>query len=126
MVGAQTPVKKATKPSQASPTINGKAVYTQYCMPCHQIDGSGVMNMNPPLIKTTYVLGDQTRLINILLKGYNKGVVIDEDEYTNPMPSFSYLSDTQIAAVLTYVRNNFQNKASAITAAQVKKVRSSK
>ena len=124
-ISAQTKTTSSTASFQVS-MQRGKVVYTQYCLPCHQADGGGVMNLNPPLIKTTYVLGDQTRLINILLKGLNKGVTIDGDEYTNPMPPVNYLSDQQIADVLTYVRNNFSNKASAVTAAQVKLVRSKK
>lgn len=119
--------QQKAKPSISTETLStGKAVYQQYCLSCHQADGGGVPNLNPPLIKTAYVLGDQTRLINILLKGMSTGVVIDDEEYTNPMPPLNFLSDEQIANVLTYVRNNFQNKASAVTVAQVKMVRAKK
>ena len=120
----QKPTAKSSGLAQS--LIKGKAVYQQYCLTCHQADGGGVPNLNPPLIKTTYVLGDQTRLINIILKGLSTGVVIDDEEYTNPMPPLNILSDEQVANVLTYVRNNFQNKASAITASQVKAVRAKK
>lgn len=123
---AQTKSTNTSSTSFQSSLIRGKVVYTQYCMPCHQVDGSGVMNMNPPLIKTTYVLGNQTELINILLKGMKKGVVIDDEEYSNPMPAVNFLSDLQVADVLTYVRNSFGNKGSVITPAQVKLVRAKK
>lgn len=119
-------VKTSIKTNSQSLLSRGKAVYNQYCMSCHQADGGGVPNLNPPLIKTSYVLGDKTRLINIVLKGMSIGVVIDDEEYTNPMPPLSFLSDQQIADVLTYVRSNFQNKASAITTAEVKAVRGKK
>jgi len=39
----------------------GKLVYEQYCLTCHQVDGSGVPNLNPPLIKTSFVLGDKKK-----------------------------------------------------------------
>jgi mono/diheme cytochrome c family protein len=104
----------------------GKAVYTQYCMPCHQADGGGVQGLNPPLIKTIYVLGDQKRLINILLKGLNQEIEIDGDIYANPMPALNFLTDQQVADVLSYVRNSFGNKASIITPALVKVVRAAK
>ncbi|WP_240534765.1 c-type cytochrome [Pedobacter aquae] len=126
---SKAPVKKAV--SKAAPVAagmqnainNGKAVYTQYCAVCHQADGLGVPGLNPPLSKTVYVLGDQTRLINIVLKGLSEGVEIDGETYSNVMPAMGFLTDQQVADVLTYVRNSFQNKASAITAAQVKVVR---
>jgi mono/diheme cytochrome c family protein len=106
---------------QASIT-RGKQVYLEQCLACHQADGSGVPNMNPPLIKTKYVLGDKAALIKIVLNGM-KETKIGDDEYTGVMAPHPDLSDEQIADVLTFVRNNFGNKASAVTAAQVKTVR---
>ncbi|HEU4903858.1 MAG TPA: cytochrome c, partial [Flavisolibacter sp.] len=38
----------------------GKTVYNQFCLTCHQADGSGVPNMNPPLTRTKWVLGAKT------------------------------------------------------------------
>ena len=86
-------------------------------------DGGGVQNMNPPLIKTTYVLGDKATIIKIVLNGFKEDVEINGQTYSNNMTPHSDLSDLQIADVLTYVRKSFGNKASAVTAAEVKKVR---
>lgn len=80
--------------------------------------------MNPPLIKTEYVLGDKSRLIGIVLKGFNEKIEIDGEKFANPMPELSILKDREIADVLTYVRSNFGNKASAVTVEEVKAVRS--
>ena len=79
--------------------------------------------MNPPLIKTKWVLGDKKQLITVLLKGMNDPIEIEDEEYHNPMPPHSQLSDQQIADVLTYVRNSFGNKASMVTPNEVKGVR---
>lgn len=95
-------------------------------MPCHQADGGGVPNMNPPLINTKYVTGDKKRLIGIVLKGLTGGVEVDGYDYNNPMAPHNYLKDQEIADVLTYVRNSFGNKATAVTAAEVKAVRAAK
>jgi mono/diheme cytochrome c family protein len=104
----------------------GKLVYTRICLSCHQADGGGVQNMNPPLVKTTFVLGNKKKLISIVLNGYSENVEINGDTYTNVMASHSYLKDKEIADVLTYVRNSFGNKASAVTALEVKKIRAIK
>lgn len=106
---------------QASIT-RGKQVYLQQCLACHQVDAGGVPNMNPPLIKTKQVLGNKTALIKIVLNGL-KGVDIDGDSFNGVMAPHPDLTDREIADVLTYVRNSFGNKASAVTAAQVKAVR---
>ncbi len=115
---------QAKAPAGAQASIErGRQTYSQVCAACHQKDGGGVPRLNPPLIKTEYVLGHKTRLISIILKGLNQPIEIDDEEYTNPMPPQSHLTDQQIADVLTFVRNNFGNKASAVTTAEVKAVR---
>lgn len=133
-VGAMAQSKKPAPKAKANTSSvsalkssleRGKEVYATYCVTCHQSDGGGVPNLNAPLIKASNVVGDKKKLINILLKGM-QGVDIDGESYSNVMPSVSYLTDQQIADVLTYIRNNFENKASAVTAAEVNVVRKSK
>jgi mono/diheme cytochrome c family protein len=126
-------VVRATLPDQVTQNdvqqsaLRGKKIYEEYCLSCHQADGSGVPKLNPPLKKTTYVLGQPEPLIKIILKGLDEEIEINGEYYSNPMPSFGgVLSDQQVADVLTYVRNSFGNKASAITAAKVKAVREKK
>lgn len=101
----------------------GKTVYATYCLSCHQADGSGVPNLNPPLTKNQWTLGSKTVLITQILKGSSGKVEIDGDTFSNTMPPLPVLSDQQIADVLTYVRNNFGNKASVVSVAEVKAVR---
>jgi mono/diheme cytochrome c family protein len=103
----------------------GKKVYDQICVACHGVDGGGMPRMNPPLWKTSYVLGDKKALAKIILKGLKGGEVeIEGDRFENAMPAQeSMLSDQQIADVLTYVRNSFGNKASSVTITEVRNVR---
>jgi mono/diheme cytochrome c family protein len=101
----------------------GKQVYDLYCLACHQQDGNGVPKMNPPLVKTTFVLGDKKKLVQIVLKGMDEQVEINGQAYSNVMASHIFLTDQEIADVLSFVRNSFGNKASVVTAAEVKKIR---
>lgn len=116
IVLAATQIDKATMQ-------RGKKVYEQYCTSCHQADGGGVPGLNPPLEKTSYVLGGKTRLIQVVLKGMNTHEEINGETYSNIMAPFNFLTDTQISDVLTYIRNSFGNKAIAITTGEVKYVR---
>ncbi len=120
---AQVKTKAKSRSVVGLTAVNGREIYEKYCLTCHQADGGGVPNMNPPLIKTSYVLGDKTRLIKVVLNGFSESVDIDGESYSNVMPSHDFLKDQEIAAVLTYVRKNFTNKAGPITATQVKAVR---
>ncbi len=102
---------------------NGKKVYLKNCLACHQVNGGGVPKMNPPLINAAFVKGDKKKLIQWVLLGSTEKVPIDGKYYSNNMPAQANLKDQEIADVLTYIRNNFKNKASAITANDVKKTR---
>lgn len=108
-VFAQT---KTGAPKQSAE--RGKLVYQQVCLTCHQADGGGVPNMNPPLIRSNWVAGDKKRLINMVLKGFSDKVAINGTYFSNNMPAQNTLTDQQIADVLTYIRSNFGNKAGAI------------
>ncbi len=103
----------------------GEALYKKYCLTCHQADGSGVPKLNPPLIKTSYTIGDNKKLITWVLQGTTEKVAIDGEYYANNMPAQDYLTDQQIADVLTYIRGSFGNKAPAILPAEVNTVRAS-
>lgn len=124
---AKKPVKKTVaKPVAAGLTssiASGNKLFTVYCVSCHQADGGGVQNLNPPLIKTKYVLGDKVKLAGIVLNGFSDNVEIDGNTYSNTMPALNVLKDKEIADILTYVRNSFGNKASAVTITDVKKAR---
>ncbi|MBS1599180.1 MAG: cytochrome c [Bacteroidetes bacterium] len=121
--------KKTTTTASSNSNIKlsierGKKVYAEQCLVCHQADGLGVSHMNPPLSKTKWVLGDKKDLIKIVLKGLNTEIEIDGDTYRNVMPPHeAVMNDQQVADVLTYIRNNFGNKASRVTETDVKGVR---
>ncbi|HVZ98537.1 MAG TPA: cytochrome c [Chitinophagaceae bacterium] len=100
--------------------IKGKKVYEKNCLTCHQANGGGVPRMNPPLINAGFVKGDKKKLIQWVLKGSVEKVPIDGQYYSNNMPPQASLKDEDIADVLTYIRNSFQNKGSAVTANEVK------
>lgn len=111
--------------SRSAVLEQGKTIYETNCLACHQVDGSGVPQLTPTLINTGYVNGDKTKLINVVLKGL-QGVEIDGEMYDNPMPPFDFLSDEEVAAVLTYIRGSFTNKASAIKKEEVAAARKGK
>jgi mono/diheme cytochrome c family protein len=109
----------------AASIARGKTLYEQQCLSCHMVDGSGVPSMNPPLIKTSFVLGPKAALIKVVINGMSQ-TEVDDNTYTNNMPPHPDLTDQQIADVLTYIRHNFGNKATQITVADVKAARAKK
>ena len=102
----------------------GKAQYV-LCTACHGADGNGLPNLGPPLAGSEWVLGPVQNLIRIQLRGLTGPITVKGVEYNPPAPMapMSYQTDEQLAAVLTYVRNSFGNKASPVTPEQVKALR---
>ncbi len=109
----------------------GAEVYHReaHCATCHQPDGKGMDPVYPPLAQSPWVTGDEERLAKITLHGlWGKievnGKVYDPAKGIPPMTAFgSLLDDKETAAVLTYVRNSWGNKASVVKPETVKKVR---
>lgn len=87
--------------SQADLMARGEKVYQANCVACHQANGKGVPPAFPPLEGSKLVLGPQDGQIGIVLNG----------KQGTAMASFKQLSDVELAAVLTYTRNAWGNKA---------------
>jgi mono/diheme cytochrome c family protein len=115
---------ESKKPAEATLAAEpGKEIYTKYCMACHQASGSGVQGMYPTLHNTDWVSGDKSRLIGILLNGQQGEITVNGQVFRGVMPPHQYLTDEQIADVLTYVRSNFGNSASAVLPEEVARLR---
>jgi mono/diheme cytochrome c family protein len=110
------------------PMVVGKRVFTQYCVVCHQTTGLGVAGQFPPLVASEWVVpsgwhGDN-HLVKVVLNGLQGPVVVKGENYNNAMaPWGGVLKDDQVAAVLTYIRNEWGNSAPPITPEFVAKIR---
>ncbi len=104
--------------------VPGEKIYRTYCGACHQKNGLGASGRFPPLANTTWVTGDKKKLINIVLSGLEGPIEVNGTAFNSLMPQHSFLADEELANVLTFVRQNFGNKASGVSANEVKKVRS--
>ena len=109
--------------------VKGAEVYNRegHCVTCHQANGKGLPDSGfPPLNGTHWATGDPDLLIKLTLKGLMGPIEVKGKTYPGqvPMTPFEHLlKDDEIAAVLTYVRNSFGNKASPIQSNDVSQVR---
>lgn len=106
------------------PADDGKLVYADRCASCHQISGTGIPGVFPPLVGTQWVLGDPDKLISIVLHGLMGELEIAGTVYNGVMPAWgTTLSDKEIAAVLTFVRSSWGNEAAAVADSSVSQLR---
>jgi putative heme-binding domain-containing protein len=109
----------------------GAEVYQReaHCATCHLSHGKGNANVYPSLVGGPWVLGSEERLIKATLHGlWGKltvnGITYDPSRGVPPMTAFrTLLKDEELAAVLTFVRNTWGNKAAPVSAASVQRVR---
>jgi len=94
----------------------GRLIYENLCVGCHQSDGRGREKVAPTLVGSRYVTGNPGVATRIMLAG--------KEGATGLMPPFaSGLSDVQIASVLTYVRREWGHTASPVAPADVREIR---
>jgi len=105
------------------PIARGQRVYSQQCAQCHQSSGAGVPGVYPPLVGTSWVLETRAVPIAILLNGLSGDIEVLGNTYNGLMPDFKRLSDRDIAAVLTYIRQEWGNDAGPISEEQVAEMR---
>ena len=110
-------------PVSAGRMEKGQLVYKTHCFACHQTTGTGIPKLYPPLANNKTVVGDKTFLISILLNGMSGEIVVNGEKYNQVMIPHDFLSDQQLADVLTYIRNSFGNRADEIKASEVQKLR---
>ncbi len=113
------------KSGAAAMLARGKQVYEQVCGLCHGVDGLGKPGQAPPLAGSELVnaKGFQ-RLAHVPLTGVAGDIKVAGKDWNMSMAAMgAALSDSDLASVLTYVRNSWGNKADAVTADDVKQVR---
>jgi mono/diheme cytochrome c family protein len=125
-----TPYRSAAElalyqPLAGGPDLSrGKAVYENICGLCHNNDGTGKPGQAPPFVGSEWALGSPNRMIRIPLAGLAGPITVNGQAWNLAMPAMgAALPDDDLAAVLTYIRQSWGNKGSAITPEQVKAVR---
>lgn len=105
------------------PLVQGKKLFLRTCQQCHQADGKGIPGVYPMLAGSHWLLSSEVRPIKILIKGMSGPATIEGEHFNGNMPPVGDWKDRDIAAVLTYVRQAWENKGGPITEELVAKVR---
>jgi len=100
----------------------GQALYLKHCFVCHQPGGQGIPGTYPPLARADYLMSDRERSIRVVCEGLSGEIVVNGRKYNNLMAPVT-LPDSEVADVVTYVRNAWGNSDRAVTAEEVKAAR---
>ena len=103
---------------------DGAKIYAATCQACHQASGLGLPNQFPPLVGSEWVTGSEERLVKIILHGVTGEIEVEGEMFNGLMPTWGpTFKDEELAAVATYVRQAWGNKAAPVTTATVTRVR---
>jgi mono/diheme cytochrome c family protein len=112
--------------ASAAPQPGGAQLY-QRCAVCHQATGLGVPGAFPPLAGSEWANAESPQVaIRVVLHGLQGPLTVKGQRFNGAMPPYGTgqaMSDAEVAAVLTYVRSSWGNKANAVTAAEVARER---
>lgn len=111
------PMETPAPATPSSTSLNsGQAVYQRICIACHLPTGTGLPPLYPPLAGSDLVTSDPAILARIVLHGLQGPLTVNGRTFNSVMPGQgAALSDADIAAVLTYVRNTWGNSAAPVT-----------
>jgi len=99
---------------------DGKLLYNNNCMSCHQANGEGLNGAFPPLKGSPIVLGDDLELfVNIIMLGYDA-----RPEYAvmNAVGTDNNLTPEEVTAIINHEKTSWGNNAKTVTAEEVKKI----
>jgi mono/diheme cytochrome c family protein len=103
---------------------SGEMIFTTICATCHQAGGVGLEGQYPPLAGSEWLAKEASIPVRIVLNGLTGPIQVKGKTLSNTMPAIgAQLSDAEVAAVLTYVRSSFGNRAGPVDEALVKKLR---
>jgi nitrite reductase (NO-forming) len=108
--------------TMAERIAQGQRTYAATCAACHQLSGQGLAGAFPPLAASDYLNADKQRAISTVLFGLTGAVVVNGESFNSVMPALA-MSDAEVASVLTYVYNNWDNAGFDVTPAEVQAVR---
>jgi mono/diheme cytochrome c family protein len=101
----------------------GNVVYDNFCMRCHLPDGSGVEGVYPPLLNSNWLSDKRTESIKAVKYGLKGEIEVNGETYTNMMAPMG-LSDQEVADVMNYIMNNFENEQkNPVTPAEVQAIK---
>ena len=102
---------------------SGKQTYAGLCAACHQPTGKGLEGLAPPLAESEWVTGDPERIAKVVMHGLRGPIKVKGVAYNYDMPAAGFLTDAQIAGVLTYLRREWDHEADPVSVDLVQKIR---
>ena len=88
----------------------GRMIYQDKCANCHQQNGNGLGQIYPPLNNSDYFLNEPVKTACVIKYGTSEEITVNGKNFNQEMPNNQELSAIQIAQLITYIGNAWENK----------------
>lgn len=100
----------------------GEQLYVKHCSNCHQINGTGLGRIYPPLKDSDYMLNNFERVICLMRYGMDGELIVNGLDYKQAMPGVPGLTDLEVAEIATYIYNSWGNNRGLVEVKEVSRI----
>lgn len=102
--------QKTSSPKFNQYYVQGEKLYIKHCSNCHQVDGTGLGRLYPPLNTSDYMQNNFRDIICLIRHGKTGELIVNGRQFNQPMPGAPSLSDLEIAEIATYIYNTWSHE----------------
>ncbi|MCC5921745.1 MAG: cytochrome c [Cyclobacteriaceae bacterium] len=107
---AEGKVERVDRVKMRQYMVRGEILYQQHCQNCHKADGTGLGRLYPPLAQSDYMLESRERTARLIRYGLQGAIIVNGVEYNQPMPANPNLMPLDIAQIMTFIYNSWENE----------------
>jgi cytochrome c551 len=104
--------------------VHGEKLYAKNCSNCHQLNGTGLGLVYPPLYKSDFMENNFESVICLMRHGIKGELLVNGKSFNQQMHGISTLSDLEIAEIATYIYNTWEHKRGLIDVQEVARIKS--
>ena len=90
--------------------VQGEKLYIKHCSNCHQVDGSGLGRLYPPLNASDYMQKNFRDVVCLIREGKTGELLVNGRQFNQPMPGVPSLTDLEVAEIATYIYNSWSHE----------------
>lgn len=100
---------KKSSPKFTQYYVQGEKLYLKHCSNCHQVEGTGLARIYPPLNTSDYMDTNFNDVVCLIRHGKTGQMIVNGKEFNQPMPGVTTLSDLEVAEIATYIYNTWSH-----------------
>jgi mono/diheme cytochrome c family protein len=102
--------------------VHGEKLYAKNCSNCHQLNGTGLGLVYPPLYKSDFMENNFERVICLMRYGIKGDLLVNGKSFNQQMHGIPTLSDLEVAEIATYIYNTWEHKRGLIDVQEVSRI----